>query len=99
MELQEKYLKKINFYYDENGLLTQYPTKRPLRQIALSRIAERFASGAEYTEKQVNEIIASQIAFSDIELIRRELFEGGYIDRLRDGSKYWKPEKTDAQAT
>lgn len=97
MELQEKYLKKINYYYDENGLLTQYPTKRPLRQIALSRIAERFASGADYTEKQVNAIIAEQIAFSDVELIRRELFEGGYLDRLRDGSKYWRIKKDEAE--
>lgn len=95
MELMEKYLKKIIFYYDESGRLTQYPTKRPLREIVLSRIAAQFAPGTDYTEKQVNEIIASQIAFSDIELIRRELYEGRYVDRLRDGSKYWKLEKAE----
>ncbi len=93
MDLQEKYLKKIGFYYDEAGRLTQYPTKRPLRDIVLSQIAEQFDPGADYTEKQVNAIIASQIAFSDIELIRRELYDGGYVDRLRDGTKYWKREK------
>lgn len=96
-DLQERYRKKVNFYYDENGLLRQYPTKRPLRRIVLSRIAERFALGAAYTERQVNQIIADQIAFSDVELIRRELYEGRYIDRLRDGSKYWRIEKRDMQ--
>jgi len=97
MELQEKYQKRIKFYYDENGLLTQFPTKKPLREIVLARIAERFTDGAAYTEKQVNQIIAEQIAFSDIELIRRELYDGRYVDRLRDGSKYWKLKRVEAQ--
>lgn len=97
MDLQEKYRKKIKFYYDENGLLIQFPTKKPLREIVLSRIAEKFAFDVEYTERQVNQIIAEQIAFSDIELLRRELYEGEYIDRLRDGSKYWRIRKTETE--
>lgn len=96
-ELRERYLKKAIFYYDGSGLLTQYPTKKPLREIVLSRIAARFAYDTAYTEKQVNQIIAEQIAFSDIELIRRELYEGGYLDRLRDGSKYWKLRKSETK--
>lgn len=90
-----KIRQKLAHYYDENGRLTQYPTKRPLRTLALSRIAEHFSPGAEYTEKQVNQIIAAQIAFSDVELIRRELYEGGYVDRLLNGSKYWKTKTHD----
>ncbi len=95
--MQERYLKKAAFYYNENGRLTQFPTKRPLRGIVLSRIAEQFAFDTEYTEKQVNQIIAAQIAFSDVELIRRELYEGGYVGRLRDGSKYWRIKRNDTE--
>ena len=43
----------------------------------------------KYTEKEINEIIRSHIAFSDIELIRREMFQYKLIGRLRDGSEYW----------
>lgn len=89
-ELEEKYQKKLVFYYNEEGLLTQYPTKRPLRQIVLRRIAEQFAFDKDYTEKEVNRIIRDQIAFSDVELIRRELYQERFMDRLKDGSKYWR---------
>ena len=90
MDLQDKYLKKINFYYNEDGKLTQYPTKRPLRQIVLAKIAACFERDREYSEKEVNEIIRGEIAFSDVELIRRELYQERYINRLKDGSKYWR---------
>lgn len=85
----EKYEKKLQNYYDENGLLIQYPTKRPMRVIALEKIAKTLDAEKKYTEKQINEVIINSISFSDIELIRRELFQYGMIDRLRDGSQYW----------
>ncbi len=83
------YIEKVKRYYDAEGKLTQYPTKRPMRIIALIRIAEKFTSGKKYTEKEVNEIIRESIAFSDVELIRREMFQYKLIGRLRDGSEYW----------
>lgn len=92
MELgrQEEYRKKLGNYYDAQGRLTQYPSKKPMRVIALSKIADCFEYGEKYTEKQVNEIIREKIAFSDIELIRREMFQLKLIGRLRDGSEYWR---------
>ena len=44
----------------------------------------------KYTEKEVNEIIRQNILFSDVELIRRELYQYKLIGRLRDGSEYWR---------
>lgn len=84
-----EYSKKMRNYYDSEGKLIQYPTKKPLRMIALVRIAECFENGKKYSEKEVNEIIKSKIAFSDIELIRREMFQYKMLGRLRDGSEYW----------
>lgn len=85
----EKYDKKLGNYYNVEGKLIQYPSKRPLRIIALVKIAGCFEADKKYTEKEVNEIIKSQIAFSDVELIRREMFQYKLIGRLRDGSQYW----------
>ncbi len=90
MDNKPDYEKKILSYYNKEGKLSQYPTKRPLREIVLSRIAEQFVKDRTYTEKEINQIIISNIDFSDVETIRRELFQYGYIGRLKDGSKYWK---------
>ena len=89
MPTNGEYMKKVNHYYDENDLLMQYPSKRPMREIVLAKIAETFEEETDYTEKEVNAIIKEHIAFSDIELIRRELFQYKILGRLKDGSKYW----------
>ena len=85
----EQYCEKLKRYYDSENKLTQYPSKRPIRILALVRIASKFDITRKYTEKEVNQIIRDSIAFSDIELIRREMFQYHFIDRLRDGSEYW----------
>lgn len=86
---EEKFIKKLKNFYDSEGKLTQYPPKRPMRIIALAKIAEKFEKDKIYTEKEVNEIIRNSISFSDIEIIRREMFQYRFIGRLRDGSQYW----------
>lgn len=83
------YRKKMEKYYSEEGRLLQYPPKKPMRILALTRIAERFEPSQKYTEREVNEIIKASIAFQDVELIRRELYQYKLTDRLRDGSSYW----------
>lgn len=85
----EIYAAKLKNYYDPDGKLKQYPSKRPMRIIALSKIAEKLDLEKKYTEKEVNEIIRDSIAFGDIELIRREMFQYKLIGRLKDGSEYW----------
>lgn len=85
----EAYYKKLDSYYDSNKKLIQYPSKRPIRIIALIKITEQIDASRKYTEKEINEIIRSNIAFDDIELIRRELYQYKFLGRLRDGSEYW----------
>ena len=89
MTLEEYRNKMDKHYYDGEKRLVRWPSKRPMRIMALLSIAERFSPGMEYTEKEVNGIIASAIAFNDIELMRRELIDTKLMGRLRDGSKYW----------
>ena len=61
-----------------------------MRMIALGKIADCFDKGRKYTEKEVNETIRQNISFSDFVLIRRELFDYRFLDRLSDGSQYWR---------
>ncbi len=83
------YYKKLDNYYDSNGRLIQYPSKKPMRIIVLIKIVEQMDAKKNYTEKEINEIIKLHIAFSDIELIRREMYQYKLLGRLRDGSAYW----------
>lgn len=83
------YNKKLDNYYDSNGRLIQYPSKRPMRILALIKITEQMDTNRKYTEKEINEMIRSHIAFNDIELIRREMYQYKLLGRLRDGSEYW----------
>lgn len=85
----ELYCEKVRRYYDSDGRLMQYPSKKPMRILALIRIAQKIDVSRKYTEKEINQIIKDSIAFSDIELIRREMFQYRLIGRLRDGSEYW----------
>ncbi len=87
--MKEEYKNKIKRFYDESGKLVQYPAKRPLRMIALQKIAAEFELNRTYSEKEVNNKIKDNIRFTDIELIRREMIEHGFMGRLRDGSQYW----------
>lgn len=83
------YNKKLDNYFDSNGKLLQYPSKRPMRIIVLIKIVEQMEANRKYAEKEVNEIIRLNISFSDIELIRREMYQYKLLGRLRDGSEYW----------
>ena len=83
------YNKKLENYYDSDGKLMQYPSKRPMRIMVLIRIIEQMDANRKYTEKEINEMIKLHIAFGDIELIRREMYQYKLLGRLRDGSEYW----------
>ena len=91
----EAYKNKLKNYYNEEGKLVQYPNKKPMRILALIKIAECFEPDTKYTEKQVNTLIKDNIDFTDIELIRREMFQYKFRGRLRDGSQYWREENWD----
>ena len=85
----EQYIEKLRRYYDSDNRLTQYPSKKPMRILALIQIALKISPERKYTEKEVNRIIRDSITFSAIELIRREMFQYRLIGRLRDSSEYW----------
>ena len=85
----EAYYKKLDNYYDSEKRLIQYPSKRPMRIIVLTKIAEQIDPDRRYKEKEINEIIRLNIAFGDIELIRREMYQYKFLGRRRDGSEYW----------
>ena len=78
-------------YLDDEGRITRWPgRKHAVDQTAiLDYLATRFEPGVVYTEKEVNAVLNRFHTFEDWALLRRELFERGYLNRERDGSTYW----------
>lgn len=82
--------KVLKDYLREDGTIQQLPTNRRKLDVILRYIAEHFAFGKIYTEKQVNEVIGA--LNEDISGLRRDLISVGLMERKRDGSEYWRVE-------
>ena len=57
------YSKMADNYFDNTGLLKQYPAKKPVREIVLQSFADLFEYGRDYSEKEVNQIIREHMRF------------------------------------
>jgi len=67
--------------------LLRIPANRRTRDVILDWLAGKFDPEATYTEKEVNEIIKER--HPDAAALRRELVDGKWLQRTRDGSRYW----------
>lgn len=81
---------KIDQFLDSAGRVTQLPSKQKKKLAVLEYLAEKFELGNTYSERQVNEVCNRWHTFGDCFILRRELVDNGYLDRERDGSKYWR---------
>lgn len=79
----------IKQFFDEHDRLVQWPSKQLAKDLALGYLSRKFEIDHVYTEVQVNEILKKWHTFSDWPLLRRELFERGYLGRELSGAKYW----------
>lgn len=84
---------ELRNYLDNMGRLKLYPSKKKYKILSLMFFASKFEKGVIYAEKEVNEILDKAHTFNDRCLIRRELFNKGFLGRLNDCSKYWLEEK------
>ncbi|MBD2256105.1 DUF2087 domain-containing protein [Pseudanabaena sp. FACHB-2040] len=83
---------ELKNYLDDQGRLKTWPSKSRkgrLQQIALEYLAAKFEPDFLYNEREVNALLNQHHTFGDPALLRRELFERGMVDRVKDGSAYW----------
>lgn len=83
-------------YLDAEGRVTRWPARKNKadQELVLRYLATHFVFGEIYTEPEVNDLLKQHHTFEDWALLRRELFERGYINRNKDGSEYWVTPKT-----
>lgn len=77
-------------FLDKDGKVKQWPSKQAMKLGVCEYLAEKFEPDVDYSESDVNSILASWHTFDDYFILRRSLIEFGFLCRMRDGSKYWK---------
>jgi hypothetical protein len=81
-------------HMDAEGRLIEWPSKKSLQAVVLVYLAGKFEVGRLYKEREVNDLLRQWHTFGDHALLRRELFEAGYLNREKDGSVYWATPQT-----
>jgi RimJ/RimL family protein N-acetyltransferase len=83
-----KGLEGVGRFLDDEEHLTNWPAKSADKLASLEFLSTKFGFGLTYSEHQVNDLLKEWHTFQDWPLLRRELFEKGFLDRNRDGSEY-----------
>lgn len=87
-QITEKDIKAtIKNYMDEHGALHTFPAKEKKKIIVLREISKNFKQGEIYSEKEINRVLKR--IYDDYVLIRRYLIQYGFLDRNKDGTRYW----------
>mgnify|MGYP006278185477 CR=1 FL=1 len=74
-------------YFEDDGSLSIFPSKEKRKIIVLQHIIKEFEPNKEYSEKEVNQVIAK--FYDDYVTIRRYMIEYGFMNRSRDCMSYW----------
>ena len=88
--MTEAEIRVLRPFLDDRGRLTQMPSKRQKQLLAVRYLAERIPAESFYSESGFNDLLDSLHTFHDPATLRRELYDGGYVDRAADGSGYHK---------
>ena len=88
--------RELRPFMDDAGRLIRWPARQKAQRMAAAILAGRFEPGRVYNERQVNELLLEWHTFGDWALLRRVLFDWGYLDRERDGSRYCLRERAGA---
>jgi len=78
---------KAQFPDGPDGRMSAFPKKEKRKIAVMIHVLKRFDPSRRYTEKDVNEILAS--VTDDPSTLRRFLVDYGFLGRTRSGSEYW----------
>ena len=95
----EKMQQGIERFLDEEGKLKLWPAKKTVQEQVYAYLAQRFEPDRDYTEHEVNAVLASSHTFGDLFLLRRGLIESGWLLREKNGSRYWRNPERNGEPT
>ncbi len=86
---EKKRRRTLSAHLNPDGTIKIVPAQAAKLRVILEYLMHSFTVGANYSEKEVNLILAH--FHPDTASLRRELIEAGMLERERDGSRYWRP--------
>ena len=75
-------------FLDREDHVMAWPKKHQDKELVITYLATKFEYGKTYHEREVNEVLKQWHTFSDWPLLRRELFERGFLERNKSGTEY-----------
>jgi hypothetical protein len=87
LDLEAYDRKVLKDYLKRDGSLKQIPTQAKKLLVVLRHVLREFEAERQYSEKQVNEILARFHA--DTASLRRELVDFKLLERDANGRRYW----------
>jgi hypothetical protein len=87
-ELDEKSKKVLKAHLNADGSIRQISNQPAKLRVILNYLIQAFAPGTNYTEKEVNQILRR--FHEDTAGLRRDLVDAKMLDRISDGSRYWR---------
>ena len=82
--------KSIERFLDDEGRIKVWPSKKDMKIDVLKYLSCKFEYDRFYSEKEVNAIIDENHTFNDYFLLRRGMVDYKFLDRTKDGCKYWR---------
>ena len=79
---------RLHRFLDAEDKVVQWPAKHADKQLVLAYLAEKFAFGRVYHEREINDILNQWHTFQDWPLLRRSLVDSGYLQRNLTGTEY-----------
>lgn len=86
-------VERVARLFDADGRLTRYPGRQSQQLLCLWVLWSRIPAGAEFNERQVNEMLNANHLFGDHALLRRALCSWGLMWRTVDGRVYRRIER------
>ncbi|MGI6167478.1 MAG: DUF2087 domain-containing protein [Eubacteriales bacterium] len=84
---------ELRKFLDGEGRLKIYLAKQKYKILSLFYLASKFQAGVIYTEKEVNQILNQWHTFGDWAMLRRELYDKGFLNRKSGCTAYWLEEE------
>ena len=88
-DLEKNQRQVLAAHLKPDGTIREVPQQPAKQQVILDYLVNGFSFGANYSEKQVNLILAH--FHPDTALLRRSLVDAGRLARVSNGSQYWRP--------
>ncbi len=84
----EEMKKELRGFIGSDGKICGMPTKTKRELMVAAIVASAVQPDRAYTEKEINELILSQISFGDYCTVRRDLIDFGFMSRKENCTEY-----------